>query len=346
VPPLMEAPVRDPEQSERALPTDVVELHLLIGQMDDEITAYRRREAVWLSIVVHVVACLLLIFAPKWLPKSATFIPVNRSNRDATFLLAPPDRQQVKTPKTNIASDKNRIAQTRTPVPNKEQLRKLLDASRAGQPAKPAAPPTPAQQQQAMQQPAQQPSQNSQQQGAQNAPPPPPPQQTAQLRTPPAGGSPFKTTGPGIQHALDSLSQNHGTSRYVFGGDYGPEAHANTNMRGDVEILSDTMGVDFGPYLQRVLYVIKKNWYGLIPEVARPPIMKKGNLIIEFSILKQGQVRGLQIQAPSGDVALDRAAYGGITESDPFDPLPPDFNGPHLTLRIKFIYNSRADELN
>lgn len=132
----------------------------------------------------------------------------------------------------------------------------------------------------------------------------------------------------------------------TFGGDYGPNVRANTNMRGDVEITSDTMGVDFGPYLQRVLFTIKNNWYNLIPEVARPPIMKKGSLIIRFVILKDGRVAALFIETPSGDVSLDRAAYGGITASIPFDELPKQFAGDYLGLRIKFIYNSRADDVH
>lgn len=350
VPSVMETPVRDPEHPGTALPADMAELHLLIGEMDDELTRYRWREAVWISIVVHVLVFLAVLTAPKWLgwfPKSAVIVPVTQSSKDSAFLLAPPDQTHVKTPpKTNIASDKNRIAQSRNPVLNKEELRKLLDASRAGAPAKPTPPPAPAQQavQQAPQQPAQQ---QQQQAGAQNAPQvPQAPQQTAQLHTPAAGGSPFRTTGPGIQHAIDDLGTAHTTQRMTFGGDSGSNVRANTNMRGDVEITSDTMGVDFGPYLQRVLFRIKMNWYNLIPEVARPPMMKKGHLIIQFAILKNGRVAGMVLQLPSGDVYLDRAAWGGITASDPFDHLPGEFAGDYLGLRIKFIYNSTADDVN
>lgn len=340
----MEAPVREPEGPANAPSTDVAELHLLIGEMDDELTRYRWREAVWISIVVHVLVFLAIIFAPKWLPQSALFIPVTPTNKDSTFLLAPPDQQHVEPPKTDIASDKNRIAQSRNPVLNKEQLRKLLDASRPGPPAKPAAPPAPAQQ--AAQQAPQQANQG-QQMAAQNAPESP--QQMAQLHTPPAnnGPSPFKTAGGSVvQHAIDSLSANHGASRYSFSGDYGSNLQPNTNMRGDVEITSDTMGVDFGPYLQRALFRIKMNWYNLIPEVARPPLMKKGSLIIEFVITKEGGVSGMLLKLPSGDVYLDRAAWGGITYSNPFEPLPREFAGTYLGLRIKFIYNTSVDEVN
>ena len=112
--------------------------------------------------------------------------------------------------------------------------------------------------------------------------------------------------------------------------------------------MSDTMGVDFGPYLERVILEIKSHWYNLIPEVARPPIMKRGKLAVEFAITRDGKVAGLRYVATSGDVALDRPAYGSITASDPFPPLPSQFRGNYIALRIRFYYNPdpRTDDIN
>src|SRR5207245_1753712 len=117
-----------------------------------------------------------------------------------------------------------------------------------------------------------------------------------------------------------------------------------TTALGNLDVLSDTMGVDFGPYLQRVLHVVRENWYGLIPESARAPIMKKGKVTIEFAILKNGTVAGMKLISTSGDVALDRGAWGGITASNPFPPLPNEFGGQYLGLRFAFYYNpDKAD---
>jgi TonB family protein len=102
------------------------------------------------------------------------------------------------------------------------------------------------------------------------------------------------------------------------------------------------MGVDFGPYLARVLHDVKQNWYNLIPESA---MMKKGKVSIEFAILKDGKVAGMQLSSTSGDVALDRAAWGGITASNPFPPLPSEFGGQYLTLRFRFYYNPDKSDL-
>jgi TonB family protein len=84
-----------------------------------------------------------------------------------------------------------------------------------------------------------------------------------------------------------------------------------------------------------------------------PPIMKKGKLSIEFVILKDGQVSNMQRDVSSGDIALDRAAWGGITASNPFPPLPREFidlakqqnAGQYLGLRINFYYNPDKSDL-
>ena len=88
----------------------------------------------------------------------------------------------------------------------------------------------------------------------------------------------------------------------------------------------------------------RKNWYNLIPEEARAPLMKKGKVTIEFAITKDGTVAGMRLVSTSGNVALDRGAWGGITASNPFPPLPTEFGGQYLGLRFTFYYNpSRAD---
>ncbi len=109
---------------------------------------------------------------------------------------------------------------------------------------------------------------------------------------------------------------------------------------GPMEVLTDTMGVDFGPYLNRVLYDVRERWYQLIPESAS---FKRGWVTIEFVIMKDGSVQGLKITDSSGDVTLNRPAQGSITGSDPFQPLPREFPGPYLGLRFRFFYNLNPD---
>jgi len=122
-----------------------------------------------------------------------------------------------------------------------------------------------------------------------------------------------------------------------------PEAGSNLSpkLAGNLEVLSDTGDVDFGPYLSKLLQQIRKNWYDLIPEEARLPQLAAGKISIEFAILRTGQVAGMKIVHASGMVPLDRAAWGGITASVPFDPLPVQFKGNFLALRMHFYYNPK-----
>ena len=44
------------------------------------------------------------------------------------------------------------------------------------------------------------------------------------------------------------------------------------------------------------------------------------------------------LDGPSGDMAIDKAAWGAITGTT-FPPLPKDFHGQNLELRIDFLVN-------
>jgi hypothetical protein len=122
-------------------------------------------------------------------------------------------------------------------------------------------------------------------------------------------------------------------------GDYGSPAKSGSKALDQVEILTDTMGVDFGPYLTQVVEVVKKNWYSVMPASVYPPILKQGKLAIEFEVLKDGTVNGMKLRTSSGDVPLDRAAWGSITASVPFKPLPNEFPGNLIGLRFYYFYN-------
>jgi TonB family protein len=106
---------------------------------------------------------------------------------------------------------------------------------------------------------------------------------------------------------------------------------------GGAEILTDTQGVDFNPYLQRVLFEIRRNWYSVMPEIAK--MGKRGTVKIRFEILKDGVVNKVYLISSSQSDPLDKAAFAGISASSPFPPLPPEFRGPMLQLQLSFLYN-------
>jgi TonB family protein len=116
------------------------------------------------------------------------------------------------------------------------------------------------------------------------------------------------------------------------------QPRATTPHLGGVDILTDTMGVDFGSYLQGALRTVKQNWYKLAPPSARAPRMMQGQVSIEFAILRSGKIAGMKRVESSGDVPLDKAAWLGISDSR-LPPLPAAFSGEYLGLRFHFVYN-------
>lgn len=106
--------------------------------------------------------------------------------------------------------------------------------------------------------------------------------------------------------------------------------------RDDIEILNDTQGVNFSPYLKSILPTIRQNWLRVIPPCA---LATKGELAIKFDIKRDGSISAMRLVATSYRPALDRAAWGAIVGSNPFPPLPSEFSGSSLALRMRFRYN-------
>jgi TonB family protein len=325
--------------------------HLLI-QLQDDLSRARKREALWLSVILHLFVVILLWNSEKLLgllPHRTVDLAItaNDKSKDATFLELPPDAQKLtKRPDAKVISDKDRIATSKAPQIDRKELKKILQSAHPGPPGM-NAPQPPAQ------------SQPPQNQVAQNqpAPSPQPPQQssgfvppsqndqTAQLRLPPQNrptvnfNTPL-TPGSAIEQAERAAAENRGRYGPGSGGDSGlSQGRSGAKAMDQAEILTDTMGVDFGPYLTRVVQVVRQNWYSLLPPSVYPPILKQGKLSIEFVILKDGKVSGMTVHTSSGDVALDRAAWGSITDSNPFPPLPKEFPGQLLGLRFYYFYN-------
>jgi TonB family protein len=322
--------------------------HLLI-QLQDDLQRSRKREAAWISIIIHLLLFIVLVYLP-WIEKNVwhhvVVVPVDSTqDKNLTFLALPPDLQKpTRRPNTNIASDKDRIAASRHPELDPKELRKILATPPPGAPGmtgpRPPQPAAPA----IAQAPSPQPQQGQQQQTVR-------PQfqtnQQAQLQMPARPNNSFsKFAGPmSAGQAIQQAAQGAAANRAGGGGqegDFGLGTGAHGRQLGALDILSDTQGVDFGPYLQRILQDVKENWYHLIPESAE---MKKGKLAIEFAITRDGKVADMRLIATSGDVALDRPAWGSITASNPFPPLPSEFTGPYLALRFRFYYNPDKAEL-
>jgi hypothetical protein len=107
-----------------------------------------------------------------------------------------------------------------------------------------------------------------------------------------------------------------------------------------VQILTDTQGVDFGPWLKEWHSATERTWQRLIPAEVNPPRLEKGTVAIRFKVLPNGRVKSgsMLLEGHTRYAALDRAAWGALVGSQ-YPPLPRDFHGPYVELRAYFLYN-------
>ena len=108
-------------------------------------------------------------------------------------------------------------------------------------------------------------------------------------------------------------------------------------MQSNVELKSDPLGVDFKPYLIRLLAAVRRNWFAVWPESARLGL--RGSVALRVVIDRSGQVPHIDLSMPSGAGALDRAAVASISASIPFSPLPAEFKSDKIVLVLHFQYN-------
>jgi outer membrane biosynthesis protein TonB len=294
---------------------DTHELLEMIGDLEDERRMARLREGFWLAILFHLALLSALTWIPKYIFKVPMIVDQNKLNqhKDFTYLDTPftlPPKPIVK------------------PLPMQHPLidRQTMEEMKKAAPPAPAPAPAPA---------------------AQAPPPPPPPSQQSQLEAPHPAAVPARPNfAMGSQNPADQLrdamkgaarNPGSGLSNIPSGG--GLRMHPGAGS-GGVEVLSDTQGVDFNSWLSRWHWETERTWDPLIPDEVNPPIYKSGMVAVRFKVLPNGRLMdgSLVLEGRSGDVALDRAAWGALTGSN-YPPLPRDFHGPYLELRAYFLYN-------
>jgi len=303
------------------------ELIHLLDSLDDERSKARFRESIYISIIIYLGIVWFLFYGPRVLfhqPKLISPVDVLKErDRQMTFLDSPKNLSRL-TPKPKALNERNHAQ----PL-DKKTLDQLQAMRKAEAPAPPAAQPAPTQPTPTPPAPL---------------PPPPAPQPTQQALieapkpapTRPNFGNPNQTPGDAIRKAAQDAARDHGS------GDYAPNSPGGGGRQGmgtGYDIISDTQGVDFGPYIRRILSDIKRNWIPLIPEEARPPLNKQGETLIRFTILPDGRIAAMNLDGSSQDTAIDRACWGGITGVGQFPPLPANFKGPNLELRVDFFTN-------
>jgi outer membrane biosynthesis protein TonB len=304
---------------------DQHELIRLLDTLDDERSKARFRESVYISIFVYIIVAWFVFYGPRVLfhqPRLVSPFDVLKQ-REMTNLEVPSD----------IAKHLPQ-AKSAKPAPRPQIDQKTLEAMRKAAaarptPAAPTPPPPPPVQ-------------------AQQEPPLPQPQVQRPPQPAPNFAGQTKSAGNSIQDAVQGAAKNRGGAE---GGDYANGiAPSHMGAGTGVDILSDTMGVNFNPYLQKIMRQIYNAWIPLIPEEARPPLNKQGVTQLRITIMPDGRIHvndgrndGLVLEGSTHDDALNRAAWGSITGVGQFPPLPKEFHGPNLTLRIHYLVNQKQE---
>ena len=309
---------------------DTHELLEMIGELEDERRWARLREGVLWALLFHI----LLISSITWIPRYVFRVPpvidpfdAIKERKDLSYLDLPPDLVKKLQPKATVK-----------PAPQKPPQidRKTLEA--LNKPSVPQLQPTP--------EPKVEPAPPQ----PQATPPiPPSPQSQSQLESPQPKAVPARPSfALGSQNPADQLhdamrgaARSPGYTNQTPGGG-GLSMHPGAGT-GGIEVLSDTQGVDFSSWLQRWHHETERTWDPLIPDEVNPPILKSGVVVIRFKVLPNGRIvepNGMVLEGRSGDMALDRAAWGALTGSN-YPPLPREFHGPYLELRAVFMYNTK-----
>ena len=309
------------------------EIIKLLDTIEDERARSRFRESIYISLFIWLAIAWVVFYGPRYLWHSPQLIsPVDVMKERALVQLNDPrlsPNAPAPAPRAAPKLDNRTLSRLRSMEP------KPTPRAPTPQPATP--PPPPAQPE---------PLAPTPQPNLPAAPAPVTPKVTTpvpEAPTPqPATKPSFNTPGSAsdaIQQAMQNSAQNRGGSAGIHSSGSG----RGTQLGNGVDILSDTQGVDFQPYLQRILRLIYEQWLPLIPEEARPPLMKQGVTQIRFTINSDGTIAAMHLDGSTHDDALNRAAWGSITSVGQFPPLPKQFHGPNLELRIHYLVNRSTE---
>jgi TonB family protein len=298
---------------------DEHELIRLLDTIEDERARGRFRESIYLSTFIMLAIVWVMLYGPRYLWHSPQLVnPFDAIKQHELVQLTNPVLPHHAMPAPKL--DKGTLAKLRAMTPKPA-------------PAPPVTQPLPAN-------------------PAPNLPLPAAPTPLPRSVAPPVADAPLpqapsRPTFKSPSTASDALQQAIQSAR-SGGGDYGSRPQLGGNSRGTqvgqgVDILSDTQGVDFQPYLARIMREIYEQWLPLIPEEARPPLNKQGTTLIRFKINQDGTIGGIYLDGSTHDEALDRAAWGSITGVGQFPPLPKQFHGPNLELRIHYLVNKTQE---
>ncbi len=96
--------------------------------------------------------------------------------------------------------------------------------------------------------------------------------------------------------------------------------------------LMEAVALKFPYYMNALVRKMDANWS---PPGAGPVGARE--VLVTFTILRDGSVRGAEVEQSSGDPFYDQAALRSVHRSTPFPPLPPGYPDETMTIHFSFL---------
>jgi TonB family protein len=175
-----------------------------------------------------------------------------------------------------------------------------------------------------------------------------PAEETARIETPPAPERPKMALPdprprPATERPRPTQAPAEATARTLSTGEKPIEGSTRSETRvrgqgfglataggagGDVTV--DAANFCCNEYLIQMRDLIHRNW--------SPSQGQVGVTMMKFTILRTGMLEQIQIERPSGFVALDLASQRALQLTRQLPPLPAQYTNPSLTVHMKFEY--------
>lgn len=306
---------------------DEHELIHLLDSIEDERARSRFRESIYISLFIWIAIAWVVLYGPKYLwhaPKLVTPFEVLKQ-RELTQLNMPQlHAPPPSIPRTQPKLDNRTLEHLRSMEPPPPRPSAPAETPRIAQPTPaPAitnnAPPAPA---------PVLPLPSAPQPTPRTAPP-----VVAEAPTPQPSTKPNFNTGNSASSSINDAMRN--AARNPGGGG----AMGTSGTGSGAEILSDTQGINFDPYLIRLKRDTMHAWIPLLPEETQPPLSKSGATDIIVTILPDGTIGDMKLAGSTHDDSINRAAWGSIVSQGKLPPLPKDFHGPNVVILMHYIVN-------
>lgn len=101
---------------------------------------------------------------------------------------------------------------------------------------------------------------------------------------------------------------------------------------------SDLKGFSIKSYAEGIMRSIRGNWYAVIRESVADAEKRKGQVVVAFTVLRDGSVTDIRVVNSSGEDDLDNSAVEGLRRAAPLAPLPQGLQLEELQLRFHFKF--------